>query len=100
MKLRKRVLFEQPLCVMCEHDGVVSASVEVDHIKPLWEHGTDARSNLQGLCITHHRAKTEEENKRRFACDPTVVAVQQAGTSEVQSAAHATRALTTRRNQH
>ena len=86
---------------MCEADGVISASVEVDHITPVWLNGTDARLNLQGLCISHHLAKTNEENKRRFGSGPTLVAVQEVGTSDVESSsAPNTMLMTTRRNQH
>ncbi len=36
-------------------------TVEVDHIIPKALGGTDERSNLQGLCRSHHSAKTMRE---------------------------------------
>ena len=39
--------------------------VQVDHIKPLVEGGTDYASNIQVLCWTCHRDKTSREAKRR-----------------------------------
>jgi 5-methylcytosine-specific restriction protein A len=37
---------------------------EVDHILPKSQGGTDDRANLQGLCRTHHSAKTMRESVR------------------------------------
>jgi 5-methylcytosine-specific restriction protein A len=37
---------------------------EVDHIIALSEGGTDDESNLEGICIPHHKKKTAEESKR------------------------------------
>lgn len=44
---RKQVLFEQPICAICDQ----RLSEEVDHIVPLSEGGAPyERSNLRGVC--------------------------------------------------
>jgi 5-methylcytosine-specific restriction enzyme A len=58
--LRKAVLDADPLCVSCRLELRAEPATEVDHIEP---HRGDARlfwmrSNLQGLCSTHHAEKT------------------------------------------
>lgn len=61
-RLRTLVLTEEPLCRVCLEHGRVSASVEMDHIVPYAAGGTDKRSNLQGICLPCHDAKTRREN--------------------------------------
>lgn len=60
-RLRKRVLSEAPLCPLCEAEGRTVAAVEVDHITPLHDGGSNDRANLQGLCVDHHAEKTLRE---------------------------------------
>ena len=57
-KARRIFLSENPLCVMCEDEGIVKAAEEVDHIE---KHNGDPVlfwdvSNWQGLCRFHHRS--------------------------------------------
>jgi 5-methylcytosine-specific restriction enzyme A len=66
-RVRARVFAEQPLCVMCEAEGRIGPSEELDHIVPLSQGGTDERSNLQGLCVAHHAEKSAGERMRRKA---------------------------------
>ena len=54
MKLRHVVLVEEPVCMICER----KPSVEVDHIIPVSQGGTDERDNLQGICKSCHEDKT------------------------------------------
>ena len=69
VKLREQVRREEPLCRICKANGQTSATVQVDHIVPLsdarWARApkgaADVRSNLQGLCLDCHDAKTAEE---------------------------------------
>ena len=61
MKMRRETLDENPRCVMCEAEGVITPAKEVDHIVPLWAGGTDAKANRQGLCCECHRKKTALE---------------------------------------
>jgi 5-methylcytosine-specific restriction protein A len=61
-KLRHQVLSEEPLCRACLAENRTSASVVVDHIKPLSQGGGNERSNLQGLCTPHHDEKTAQES--------------------------------------
>jgi 5-methylcytosine-specific restriction protein A len=62
-----RVLARQPLCAHCTGQGIVRPSVEVDHIIPLHLGGPDHESNLQGLCIACHEAKSKTEGQHRTA---------------------------------
>lgn len=62
---RQRVLREEPLCRSCRSNGLVAESVEVDHIIPLSQGGSSERSNLQGLCVPCHAAKTKAEHTAR-----------------------------------
>jgi 5-methylcytosine-specific restriction protein A len=56
--LRRRVLFEQPICAGCDN----ALAVDVDHVTPLGQGGAPyARSNVQGLCKRCHGAKTRLE---------------------------------------
>jgi 5-methylcytosine-specific restriction enzyme A len=64
-RLRKLIFAENPLCVHCERKGLVRAWEELDHITPISQGGTDARENLQGLCIDCHRIKSAEEAVQR-----------------------------------
>lgn len=55
------MIAEEPLCRLCLAEGRTTATEVVDHIKPLSEGGSDARSNKQGLCIACHDAKSKGE---------------------------------------
>lgn len=64
-KTRKRILSrDKGLCQPCLHIGRVSVAKQVDHIKPKFEGGSDADSNLQAICVACHQAKTKEEALR------------------------------------
>ncbi len=56
-KKRAIVLAEEPLCQVCRR----AAATECDHIVPVADGGTDARSNLRGLCKACHSRKTAAE---------------------------------------
>lgn len=65
--LRAQVLREQPLCVLCLEQHVVTASTCVDHRIP---HRGDARlafdiTNLRGPCATCHSRQTAEQTASR-----------------------------------
>ena len=60
-RIRLQVLAEEPLCRACQAQDRVTAAAEVDHITPLHLGGTDARANLQALCVGCHEAKTRAE---------------------------------------
>ena len=60
---RAAYLATHPLCVDCEHAGLVVAATVVDHVQPhrgnhglFWD-----PSNWQPLCKQHHDAKTARE---------------------------------------
>ena len=61
---RKQLFSESPLCVHCRDKGVIRAATERDHIIPLAMGGTDAPSNVQGLCGECHEIKTKDDLKR------------------------------------
>lgn len=51
------------VCGHCEI--VLPASFEVDHIRPIWNGGTDDPANLVALCGSCHKEKTYKENSER-----------------------------------
>lgn len=58
--LRRRVLFNQPLC-HCGHIATI-----VDHITPIQDGGQPYNTaNLQPLCAHHHSIKTNQEVRSR-----------------------------------
>ena len=57
--IRLRVLKEEPFCRVCK-----APTTEVDHIIPLSQGGTNARSNLQGLCKSCHSRKSSMSGER------------------------------------
>ncbi len=63
--LRLIVLAERPLCGECEALGWLEPAIEVDHIIPISQRPELrlVRSNLQGLCRTHHSLKTVSEQR-------------------------------------
>lgn len=69
----QRLKQRDPFCVECvkmgeraarEHGYTIVAD-EWDHVKPLEEGGEDHETNLQGLCLKHHREKSERERIQR-----------------------------------
>ena len=63
--LRAKVLREERFCREClRFDHEPSRAVICDHITPLAEGGTNDRSNLAGMCRTHHTEKTMAESAR------------------------------------
>ena len=65
-KAREQFLRENPLCVMCEAEGLVVVATVVDHKVP---HRGDQklfwrRSNWQPLCATHHSRDKQREEAR------------------------------------
>jgi 5-methylcytosine-specific restriction protein A len=57
---RKQVLAEEKQCRYCGR----TTDLEVDHIVPRAEGGSDDRANLQVLCHRCHKMKTQGESKR------------------------------------
>ncbi|WP_441928330.1 HNH endonuclease [Marmoricola sp. RAF53] len=53
------------LCAECIRIGRPGPGWLVDHIKPLWDGGSDDASNKQLLCKEHHDAKTAREAAQR-----------------------------------
>ncbi len=51
---------EFALCAECKMQGIITPTTQIDHIKPRKDFPELAwdEDNLQGLCLSHHRAKT------------------------------------------
>lgn len=65
--LRRRVLFEQPICAGCN----TALAVDVDHITPLNQGGQPYnRANVQGLCRHCHGQKTRQEQGTQWRRTP------------------------------
>lgn len=62
----KRFKQANPLCVCCKEAGRIRAVAEVDHVIPLHLGGVDDESNLQGLCLDCHEAKSTREARARY----------------------------------
>ena len=53
-----------PIWAREEHKGSFGPEkYQIDHIIELWEGGTDDESNLQALCLSCHRVKTDRNVK-------------------------------------
>lgn len=65
-KVREWFRKQNPLCVMCEAEGLTTPTQIVDHIVEIKDGGAplDA-SNLQSLCIRHHNVKTAQARSDR-----------------------------------
>ncbi len=70
--LRLRASFmaqpENQLCRLCLEEGRVTRARECDHIVPfngLHDPRRLQASNLQPICIDHHRAKTQQQQRDR-----------------------------------
>lgn len=50
-------------CRLCGQ--ILSAAYEVDHVRPLWNGGSNRRPNLQALCANCHALKTLRETHQR-----------------------------------
>ncbi len=49
------------LCQPCLENGRVTVATHVDHKTPKARGGTDGAENLQAICVTCHKAKTDRE---------------------------------------
>lgn len=62
--IRKAFIAAHPLCTACQHEGRVTAAVEVHHILPLAKGGTHVEENLMALCKECHSSITAREGGR------------------------------------
>ena len=59
-RVKKQVAADQQWkCSLCE--SVLSSAFQVDHVRPLWQGGTNERDNLTALCANCHALKTQQE---------------------------------------
>jgi 5-methylcytosine-specific restriction protein A len=61
-KLRLVILNRDPFCLFCQRENKLTASTQVDHIKPISER-PDLRldpANLRGLCESCHSRRTAD----------------------------------------
>ena len=63
---RAKFLAENPLCLLCDDQGIVTAAAELDHVIPVrdapnrfWD-----RTNWQPVCRSCHEEKTAGENRQ------------------------------------
>lgn len=65
--MRNVHLFNNPMCVRCASKGYMKAADMVDHIVEVRDNQDLMldRDNLQSLCNSCHRFKTEAEKKKR-----------------------------------
>lgn len=64
-KIRDRILERDNfLCQPCLANGVVTAAKEVDHIINKESGGTDEDYNLQSICKSCHKEKTQAESRK------------------------------------
>lgn len=66
VKTRKRIFErDERLCQDHKARGLLREAVEIDHVIPKADGGTDDDENLQALCYDCHKAKTDRENSNR-----------------------------------
>lgn len=53
---------------VCKRANCDEPAIDVDHIIPLWAGGSNRDDNLEGLCVPHHKQKTNAEAKARAKC--------------------------------
>ena len=53
-------------CKICKHE-LIEDQWHCDHIKPLWDGGTNEETNLQAICANCHAGKTAREARERLA---------------------------------
>lgn len=50
---------------ICKRSYCDAPAIDVDHIRPLWNGGSNANDNLEALCVDCHKQKTSAEAKVR-----------------------------------
>jgi len=72
-KTRKYVLDHEPLCRMCLEKGKIRPASMVDHIIPIQDDSDEELAygfdNLQPLCESCHRVKTNMDQGKRSAAN-------------------------------
>lgn len=67
-KVRELYLKENPLCIYCERDGIITPANVVDHIEP--HRGNQSlfwnKSNWQSLCSSCHSSTKQKEESKLF----------------------------------
>ncbi|WPC72933.1 HNH endonuclease [Vibrio porteresiae] len=64
-KLREKILSrDEYLCQPCLAKGQITAATEVDHIINKASGGTDDEYNLQSICKSCHKEKTQSESRK------------------------------------
>jgi 5-methylcytosine-specific restriction protein A len=66
-RVRQQKLAASPLCEPCETKGFITRAIEVDHIVPRAEGGTDEFENLRSICHQCHTDKTAIDALRGIA---------------------------------
>lgn len=63
---RKLLIIQKSKCLWCSQKIILNESVEIDHIKPISQGGSDQYKNLQLLHKQCHIEKTDLDNKNRL----------------------------------
>ena len=67
MKTRARIMARDcGLCQQCKREGVLAEAQQVDHRVELADGGTDDDSNLEAICLDHHKAKSARSQAARL----------------------------------
>jgi 5-methylcytosine-specific restriction protein A len=66
-RVRQHKLNVQPICEVCEAQGFITRAIEVDHVIPRAEGGTDEFENLRSICHHCHAVKTAIDARRGTA---------------------------------
>lgn len=64
--IRDAFLSANPYCVECEKEGKKVKATVADHKTQRINSGSDDFSNLQGLCSSHHNAKSARERNQMY----------------------------------
>jgi 5-methylcytosine-specific restriction endonuclease McrA len=59
-----------PVCSLCKTE---TDQIELDHIVPLWNGGTNDPDNLQLLCYDCHKAKSKSEQQEYNRMHPIII---------------------------
>lgn len=62
-KIRERFLAVHPLCEQCKAEGRLEPAMEVHHVLPLADGGTNDAHNLMALCKRCHSRITLDANR-------------------------------------
>jgi 5-methylcytosine-specific restriction protein A len=64
--LRKRFLNNNPLCIVCEREDIITVATVADHVKAMSQGGEAMdEGNLQPMCKKCHNSKSSHESRSK-----------------------------------